>query len=133
MLLTHSCNTCCLLRNLYFLFFCDITQHYHEKFVYILVVVFVVGNIFHLYLTIGLSFESNMFHGLFNNKTMLPANNRNLVRDPLNVIKPYYWFGSLQSLYGDVCCYALRLLKSKKSLNINTLPCNTKENQLLRC
>ena len=52
MLLTHSCNTFYLLRNLYFFFFWDITQQHHEKSVYILVAVIV--NFFQLDLAIGL-------------------------------------------------------------------------------
>ena len=56
MLLTHSCNTCYLLRNLCFFFFWDIMQQYHKKIVYILVALLVVVNFFQFYLTIGLSF-----------------------------------------------------------------------------
>ena len=41
MLLTHSCNTCYLLNNLYFFFSWGITQQYHEKFVSILSYTFI--------------------------------------------------------------------------------------------
>ena len=44
MILTHSSNTCYLLRNLYF-FFWDITQKYHEKFGPILAAVIIVVSI----------------------------------------------------------------------------------------
>ena len=37
MLLTHSFNTCYLLKDFSFFFFWDITQKYHENFVYVLV------------------------------------------------------------------------------------------------
>ena len=38
MLLTHSFNTRYLLKDFSFFFFWDITQKYHENFVYVLVV-----------------------------------------------------------------------------------------------
>ena len=42
------------LRSLYFFLIWDITQQCDEKFVYILVAVIVVANVFQLYLAIGL-------------------------------------------------------------------------------
>ena len=54
----------CLLGYVFFLF-CDITQQYHEKFIFIFVAVIVVVNAFQLYLAIDLSFQCNIFHGSF--------------------------------------------------------------------
>ena len=55
MLSTQCFKTCYLLR-IPFFFFWDISQQYHKKFVYILVVIIIIANVFKLYVAIGLLF-----------------------------------------------------------------------------
>ena len=80
-------NTCYLLRNLYFFFFWDITQQYHEKSLYILAVVIVLVNIFQLYIAVC-HFYVIFFMIPINIKRKLSANNHSLEREPLNFKRP---------------------------------------------
>ena len=85
MFLTHFCNTCYLLRNLYFFLLLGYYPTVSRKVFFTLVTAIFVVNVFQLYLAIGWSCQCNIFMVHSNNERKLPANNQNLERTPLNI------------------------------------------------